>query len=195
VTSDSINVTLGEFKILLKKHIHSEEVSPFLEKLMELIPLSTPLRERTLYEGLARAASPEKLLEVARNYFPAELVFKIPDSLMKNFVQNYSREKRPELVLVMDEGPLKTQFIDTIAPNLKSKDMLNLELERLERNEVVKNRLMENKEVVMKEFVDHCRKQIRSNPVYLKDLEPVLSEWLGGFSAPRATIRVVSDAA
>jgi hypothetical protein len=177
LNTDKINSMLSEFKAKISKHIKTETVSPFMEKLVELIPLSSPQRERTLYQGLAQGGTPEKILELARNFFPSELVFSIPDQMLKSFVQAFPREKRPELVLILD-GEVKQKFIDIIAPNEKSRDMLTLDLEKFETDTNLKKKVLDNKDTLMKEFIDHCRKQIRSNPSHLKDLEPVLATWM-----------------
>jgi hypothetical protein len=181
LTPEKVDHLLSEFKSKLQHYIKDETVSPFIEKLLELIPLSTPTREKNLYQSLARAAGAEKLIETARNYFPSELVFAVPDSMMKNFAQAMPREKRPELVFLLD-GPTKDKFVSVIAPNEKSQDMLWLEIEKIERDSERKAMLLENRDIVLKEYVETCRKTLRSNSSYLKELEPLLSEWMKGLT-------------
>lgn len=195
LNNERINGMLSEFKSKLSKHVRIDTASPFMEKLIELIPLSSPQRERTLYESLAQSSSPEKVLDIARNFFPSELLFKMPDLMLKSFVQTFPREKRPEMVLIL-EGKDKQKFMDVIAPNQKSRDMLNLDLEKFESNKASLNKVMENKESLLKEFTDHCRKQIRANPSHLKDLEPIIAEWIASlgikFDENEPSLRIVA---
>ncbi len=172
-----IQSLLPDFKSKLKAHVKTEHVSPFMEKLGELIPLSSPQRERALYEGYAQGVSPEKLLTLAQKHFPSELIFKVPDAMMKSFVQTYPRERRAELVMILNES-VKEKFIAIIAPNEKSRDMLNLDIEKLENNPLQKKRIENTRDMMLKDFFDHCRKQIKTNPSFLKELEPVLKNWL-----------------
>ncbi len=195
LNNERINAMLSEFKSKLAKHVKIDTASPFMEKLIELIPLSSPQRERTLYQSLAQSSSPEKVLEIVRNFFPSELMFKMPDVMLKSFVQTFPREKRPEMVLVL-EGEDKQKFMDVIAPNQKSRDMLNLDLEKFESNETLLSKVMESKESLLKEFTDHCRKQIRANPSHLKELEPIIAEWIASlgikFDETEPSLRIVA---
>jgi hypothetical protein len=120
------------------------------------------------------------MLDLARGNFPSELIFKMPDVMIKQFSQLYPREKRTELVLILDDE-YRSKYVNIIAPNQKTKDMIELDLANYETNQVLKEKVLENKDALMQEFILHCRKQISTNPSHLKELQPLLIEWLDSF--------------
>ena len=179
-TQDQFDQMMDRFKQKLNSSIKTDKISPMIEKIIELIPVTSLSNERTLYSSLVEAGQLKVVIDLAKRNIPFDIVFKMPDQLIKNLIQSYPREKRPEVVFMVEDGR-KDWIKSIIAPNQKSQDMLSLDLEKYTNNPDLNKRITENLTTVQQEFLDHCRKQIKLNPALQKDLEHVIVTWMNSF--------------
>ncbi len=179
-TQQQIDQISDDFRTKLKSIVRTENISPMIEKIMELIPVASMDKERALYSSLVEAGNIVAVVDLAKRNLPYDILFTMPDTLMKNFIQSYPREKRPE-IFYMVEDDKKDWIKNLIAPNQKSQDMLSLDLNKYQTNPTLNERITVHLSLVKQDFLDHCRRQIKQNPSLQRDLEPVIVSWMESF--------------
>lgn len=180
LTLQQADLITDDLRAKLKSIVRTETMSPMIEKIMELIPVAAMDKERALYSSLVETGNIVAVVDLAKRNLPYDILFTMPDVLMKNFIQSYPREKRPE-IFYMAEDDKKDWIKNLIAPNQKSQDMLSLDLEKYQTNSSLNERITVGIDQVKKDFLDHCRQQIKQNPSLQRDLEPVILNWMESF--------------
>lgn len=175
---EDVNKMLSEFKSKLAKYKDTKSKVPFMSKILELIPISMPSKENTLFKALASNGDDSQMLKkIAMDYFPAVLVPVIPDKILKGFLQQYPMKQKIELVSMLKDD-LRERFVNLFAPQgSKSSDMLQLELEKIETDLEVQRKIRETPDLIWKEFVDYARKNIRADKSNAGEYENIVTQW------------------
>jgi len=168
---------LTEMKSALEKFKRTKDKLPFVKKLLDLIPMATPRREKILFHSLGQVGDDQILRKVAEDYFPAELVTKLPEAFVKSSMQSYPLSKRVELLSVLSEDD-KNWMMNAIAPaGSKAADMLDLEFEKNDKDISFKRKIQEEGDQMHKEYIEFLRKQIERD----KSVAGEVSDILDGF--------------
>jgi len=163
-------------KLKLKKPVIKK--APFVDQIMELIPVATPLIEEGLFNAIAETGDFQLLKEVATEYFPYSIFPKLPSSVIKTIVDYYPKQKRFEYIATL-EGQELTQFIEAIAESgSKSRDLLDLDLKTLEKNEILRRRILKNRSNIQKSFIDFTRQVMKKIPDLQEKSNEVLLAWV-----------------
>jgi len=188
---EDVGQMLSEFKSKLAKYKEQKTRIPFLEKILDLIPISMPARENSLFKALAQSGEDaDTLKKIALQNFPAVLVPVLPDKILKSALQQYPMGQKIELVSTLKED-MRDKFITLFAPKgSKASDMLTLELEKIENDLAIQRKIRETPDVVWKEFVDYTRKIIRNDKINSSDYDNMVTQWadkiIGGESPEMA---------
>ncbi len=175
---EDVNSMLSEFKSKLAKFKEQKTTIPFMEKILDLIPISMPARENSLFKALAQSGEDlDTLKKVALNNFPAVLVPALPEKVLKPALQQYPMAQKIELVSSLKED-MRERFVTLFAPKgSKASDMLELELEKIENDLTIQKKIRETPDVIWKDFVDYTRKIIRNDKLNTSDFENIVSQW------------------
>jgi hypothetical protein len=193
--TDEIRSMLSEFKKTIKMFKKSTKRSPVIGKILELIPMASPARERSLFEALAHAGDFDSLRLSAEKFFPSELVPNLPINFLKNILQRYPMDKRMALIFTIDE-PLKTNFLNIFAPEgSKAKEMVNLEFEKINEDKKLQSELIKNKDIIWKDFVLYTRNNIAQDKAISGEIEIMLNQWISQFSQKQNNIEQINRAA
>jgi hypothetical protein len=173
----SLESMLDSFKSKLKNYQSVVSRTPFLERVIELIPIAAPSRENALYKALGKSGEQESLYDLAMDNFPAVLIVKLPSFFIKDLLQRYPMEQKIEMFLSVEEQ-IREQFIPIYAPaGSKANDMLELEFQKAENDLVFQKNIRSNREQIWKSFVDYSRKTIKSNKAIKRDIDGIVTEW------------------
>jgi hypothetical protein len=171
-------VQLAAMKKALSKFKQTKEKLPFVKKLLALIPLASPGRETILFHSLAKVGDRKVLYSIAEEYYPAELVMKLPDAFIKGAMQNYALEKRIEILSVLDEEN-KAWLMAIIAPDgSKAFDMINLEFENCAEDINFKRKIEDEGDQIHKEFIDYIRSEIEKDESFTGDVLRNIEEYV-----------------
>ncbi|MBT7610107.1 MAG: hypothetical protein HN576_10140 [Bacteriovoracaceae bacterium] len=176
-SENNIEGLLDSFKSKLKNYQSVATRTPFLERVIELIPMAAPSRENALYKALGRSGEQESLYNLAMENFPAVLIAELPTFFLKDLLQRYPMEKKVEMLLSVDEQ-VREHFVSIYAPaGSKANDMLELEFQKAENDLVFQKNIRANGEEMWKSFVNYSRKTIRLNKAIKRDIDGILTEW------------------
>lgn len=133
---------------------------------------------------------------MAEEFYPAELVMKLPEGFIKTIMQNYALEKKVELLSVLDEEN-KAWLMSIIAPDgAKAFDMINLEFENCAEDINFKRKIEEESDQIHKEFIDYIRKQISKDESFTGDIVRNIDEYVDdliGTTTNTNVLKAVSD--
>ncbi len=167
-------VTLKEDLNAFKK---AHGPSPFAHRIMSMIPTAQPSRESTLYRALAKAGNSGMVLEVAKKYFPSELILELPSPFLKEVMQSYPVNKRVALLHSRPED-VRTTLINILAESgTPARDMLDMELENLSRDPSKGAAIESQSEEIWQEFVKLSRASLSSATSYSGFADQIVREW------------------
>lgn len=170
-----------DFKGKLAQYQESEQLLPFVTKLIGLIKVSKPSNENPLFKALAsNVRDIKKISEVAVASFPAILIDRIPADILKNILTQYPMVKKVELVLSISQE--KRQFYtDLFAPvGSKALDVLELEIEKARGDIQVMRKVSDNPDDAWNEFVLYARQFIKSDKNNQNIFENLVTSWAQG---------------
>lgn len=169
---------LTEMKGALEKFKQTKDKLPFVKKILELIPIATPRREKILFHSLGEVGDAKVIRSIAEEYFPAELLTHLPETFVKTSMQSYPLGKRVELLSALDEED-KNWMMNAIAPpGSKAADMLELEFEKNAKDISFQRRIKEEGQAMHKEYVDFLRKQIQRDKSVAGDVTEILDNYV-----------------
>ncbi len=176
----SIVENLASFKEKLKQYAESKAKNPFLEKVVELIPMATPVKEGALYLALAKGGEETIMFDLAVAAIPSDLIPQLSDNVTKYLLQKYPMSRKVELLAHLKEADaqLRERMIEIYAPvGSPARDMLDLEFEKVETDFQLRKKLKEEGDLIWKDFVDYTRKVLKTETQFRSDLEELVGEW------------------
>ena len=144
---EDVDPMLDEFKAKLKDYQVETKKLPFMEKILDLIPVAMPSRENSLFKVLAtNSEDMEQVKGIAMKFYPSALVPYLPEQFLKSVLQTYPMGPKVELVASLDEH-LKDKFVNIFAPaGSKAADVLELEMEKIDTDLGVQRRIKNEKD-------------------------------------------------
>lgn len=185
----SMDEKVPALKTALQEYKASYGPSPFAQRIMTMIPSSSPSREKTLYRALSKAGNPGMIMEVAKKNFPSELIMDLPSSLIKEVVQSYPMAKRIELI---HSRPIEVQdsLVDILAEKgTPAREMLDMELENIARDPSNSASIKSREEEIWQEFVKATRSTLSKNASYAGFTDQLVKEWGQKLSKPLSSIQ------
>jgi hypothetical protein len=151
--------------------------APFAQRIILMIPTATPARESTLFRALAKAGNASMVIEAANLNFPSELVLDLPKAFLKEMMQAYPMQKRIELLYSRSEDDRNT-LVDILAETgTPARDMLDMELENIERDASREASIAARAEEIWFEFVKFSRLSLAKNTSYAGFVDQIVKEW------------------
>jgi hypothetical protein len=174
-----VEKSMEDFKKKLVKYQTSQSKVPFMQKIMDLIPMANPARENALFKALVgNSENLDAIRPIALTYFPAVLIANLPDAILKPILQAYPIGKKVELVSSLEED-LRQKFTNIFAPaGSKSADVLELELEKISTDLMAQKKIRDQADSIWKEFVDFARTMIKANKERQGDFDNMATQWL-----------------
>lgn len=177
-TDEEMDQKVAELKEALRAFKQTNSPSPFAQRLMVMIPISTPSREGNLYRALAKAGTPDMIQEVASRYFPSELLLSLPGPFLKEVIQSYPVSKRVELLYSRPED-IRGNLLDMLAETgTPARDLLNMELENITRDPSKGAAIESRNEEIWQDFVKTSRTILNKNSSYSGLAQQLIKEWI-----------------
>lgn len=168
---------LPELKRALIEFREANLPSPFLHRIVALIPNSLPSKEGTLFRALAKSGNQDMLIEVAKKYFPAELVLDLPAPLIKDVIQSYPMAKRIDFLYSRSEDE-RNVLLDVLAEKgSPARDMLEMELENVARDPSREANISMKTEEIWHDFVKNSRAFLSKQGTYNSYAHKLIKEW------------------
>ncbi|MGE3609945.1 MAG: hypothetical protein AB7I27_10200 [Bacteriovoracaceae bacterium] len=167
---------LPSLKEDLVKFKNASAPAPFAQRLMAMIPTASAAKERTLYQALIKSGDASMAINLAKKFFPAELITNLPAPFLKEVIQSYPMAKRVELIFSRSND--KDLLLNTFAePGTPARDLMDMELENISRDEARQNSINQRSEEIWQDFVKLTRQTLAKNPVYSGTAEQLVTEW------------------
>jgi len=168
---------LDSLKSALESYKEEFSPAPFAQRLMSMIPTASPSREGSLFRALAKSGSPAMLFEAARKCFPSELVLDLPAPVIREVIQSYPMAKRVEFLFSRPEESRAT-LIDSLAePGTPARDMIDMELENIERDTGRQSSIVARTEEIWFDFVKLTRTTLQKNSAHNSVAEQMVTQW------------------
>lgn len=201
ITSESVRLSeeqLAEAGAQLKRRVlelkAQKKTVRFLEHASELMSDIGPEREGAIFSALTESGEFRLLEAAARQLFPAELLTRLPPAILKNCLDVLSVERRAEVICSRD--PKERELLMAVygAEGSRMRDLLNLEIQRIEGDEVRRKRIERQRNSLWKELADQARLQIRRDDAAREVADGLLGAWLyersnGSVGAPSEDAR------
>lgn len=171
------NLSLLKEKLSVVKM--KRQKSPFIMRIFEILPNAKPEIESKLYATLIKNYSLDEVKASAMKTFPSALCEALPNSIFKNVISLMPIETQVQYFAAMDES-LRNEKLDQFASKgSKNRDLLELEMSTIIKNEVQLRRLQKEKSEELKaEFLLYTRNYISNNPDAQKEVRSIIDEWL-----------------
>ncbi len=189
VLADAVKVTLRDvlghqqdIKKSLQQYVKIKDPRPFIDKIIELIPLSGPETESNLFRSLGQHATKDVVFDVASKTFPSFLIERLPGPLLKGILTSYPLHDKVRMLLSLDTDT-RNFFMGLFAPEgTKANDLMNLEFDNIARFPLELKKIDASKAQLWKHFVEYARLQIKREKAFESDVEDIIRDWIDEFS-------------
>lgn len=165
------------FKASLQEFIGQNKRKPFGDKILQMLPDFNPLKEKMLYEFLAKNKMKAEIYKMACEYFPSELIAKLSSTAMKRVLQAYDKVDRAVLLLSL-EGEIKDHMINSFAEEGSAlREMLEFDFEEVQNNQVLMSRVENKADEIWTQFVVFTRSELKRHKEYNSEVEALVESW------------------
>lgn len=176
VNMDHFKNIVDNFKESLSPFIGTENTKIHLRKIAQLISLSNAFTDMAFYEALKEEKEENLIFEVAKNYYPSQLILNLDQTLLGKIITNYPNVKKTKLIYSLSDDKQK---LLTDAISIESmKEMILMEIESIEFNQQLKAEIINSKEDIWNEFVLYSREIIKSDYQNSDNYREVLAYWV-----------------
>ncbi|MCB0414814.1 MAG: hypothetical protein KDD50_10800 [Bdellovibrionales bacterium] len=152
-------------------------ITPFLDRVVDLIPEVGVHREEVLFNTVARTGQTMLLLKLSKEFYPAELINDLPREVLKQVFDKLPMVRRAELIISQDE--LTKQILwGLVGESGKMREIIEAEVDQIEFDDTRVRSILRNKNRLWKEFVDRVRQLIRSDEDIQDELSDHLASWV-----------------
>jgi len=173
----NITGSLEELKDGLRQFVDSSEKIPFIKRIEELLPEVMPDKEASLYTNLIKYGSTEVFVNIAKTFFPYDLIIALPKGFLRDRLRDYELGKKIEFLLSVSDSE-REYFVNLFAPvGTKAFDLLEFEFEKAQNNIATHKRIKNESLNIQKEFLSYIRTEIRSDESTQSSVEEILLRW------------------
>lgn len=163
----------------LTKYCDDVVVSPFLEKIIKLIPTANYKDEESLYDILIDNNLHKKISSLAISNFPSFLIGGLDDKTLNKVFMSFSMSERAEVIESFDDPNLKKSFINSFAKEGSTAlQMYNLEIERFQVDENAKLQLLEKKDESLSKLYKMVKDIVKKDEDVQREAKNIISNWL-----------------
>ncbi len=180
LSDQDIQASLSNVKKVVNAYLSGKNVIalPFLEKASELLATAMPEKEKPLFDAIISSCDYVALELAAQQYYPAELVTQLPGKTVRAIFDKLPPSRKAEVLVALDQAT-RDQFLGYFGkPGDKARELIDVEVSQTQSDPVKSVRIQKNKEQIWKHFIEHTRKQIRTNEAIGEVASAVLSQWL-----------------
>lgn len=167
----------ASFKAVMSKFLDESNKRPFNDKIIQMLPDFNPTKEGILYQFLAQGGMRSDIVRLAKQYFPSELIMRLPPEFIKLAMQNYPTAKKVPLLVAVEEDTKEKLLSSFADKGSTAREMLDLEFSNIESDEMLKTRIKRSKEELWKEFVIYVRQTLNADKSYQSDMDAVIKDW------------------
>jgi hypothetical protein len=180
---NSMEARLPELKNALRMFSKATAPSPFLQRLVEMIPSASPEREKTLYKALSSAGGTPLIAELASQNLPYDLIMRLPIPVLREAFQSLPVAKRIEVVITKNSSERQHLMNALADANTPARDMMEMELSNLSNDTARISQIQTRSEETWMEFVKTVRHFLRSNTSGQAQVKTLVNEWCKQYGA------------
>src|SRR5690606_8170863 len=98
----------------------------------------------------------ELLVNTAKRCLPGQLIFELPEEVLKAILQDYPMEKKVEFIAILNSEQ-RRKIMGCYPKGSNGREMLEMELEVVESDEFRVQRLKRNANAITKDFTAFAR--------------------------------------
>jgi hypothetical protein len=179
-SEETIRLRSGDLKAAIEtlRGKRKPSASPFVDGATELFKHIGPEKEGPILGALIESQEFDLLNSAVHQYFPAELVFKLPPRVLKISLDRLQIQRRADFILSCDEENRNILLSSVGKVGSKVRDVIDVEVQQAAADEVRMRRIEKNKSALLKEFLDGVRILIRTNKAIEEQADSVIDAWL-----------------
>lgn len=176
------NQILEKLPLLKEKLIEikvKREKPPFIMRIFELLPNAKAEIEPKLYATLLKNFSLDEIKNASIKVLPSSILTLIPDSIYKQIVTLMPIDLQVQYFASMDSEEREQNLNKFAAKGTKNREMIDLELNPILKNEVQLKRMQTDKrEKLQTEYLNYARQFVASSSDAQKEIVPIIENWL-----------------
>jgi hypothetical protein len=151
---------------------------PFLARIFDILPTATAELEKKLYATLINHCSWEDVKTTALSVLPAELVYQLPETVFRAVISLMPLEAQVQYFAVQESEQRTINLNKFASKGAKSREMLEIEINGIVKNEMALKRLESAKSSIEAEFIALTREYINNTPEAKLDMKNEVESWL-----------------
>ena len=155
--------------------------APFVENIPDMISSMSVSKESIMFKMLAQSAQWDSLKKLSARYFPATLVMKLPESVLKEVFLALPAALKADLIVTQSEETGRQFTAMTGEPGKKLRDMLDLEIGDLQKDAARLEKAVAAKEQIWKTFVERTREYLRTDTTAGSEGAKIIATWIEDF--------------
>jgi len=152
--------------------------SPAIEKAISLIPKVGPEKEIAIFAALAEAKQYEDLKDAADRYFPAELIFNLPDKVLRSALMSMNTHQRVLLIASLSGNAQKRLLASLGRKGTKLRQFHDSEISQVQAEKMDRDEREQMAASMWKDFVHMVRELVRSKKEVARLVQPLINDWL-----------------
>ena len=151
---------------------------PFLARIFDILPTARPEIEKKLYSTLITHGAWDDVKETALNVLPAELVNQLPENVFRGVVALMPLENQVQYFAVQEADERMAKLNKFASKGAKSREMLEIEINNIVRNEAALKRLQGAQASIESEFLALTRNYVSTSVEAKLEMRNEVESWL-----------------
>jgi hypothetical protein len=152
--------------------------TPFVENISELLKTVSVEKERSIWNALLEAGDETSTRSAAIKIFPAHLVPKLPQAVLKQAIDRFNTAKKADFMSGLPEQDRLFYLEVCGKAGSKTRDMLDYELKQIETNEVRKKRNTKLAPELQREYLTAIRAFVTGDESVRDSATEIVNQWM-----------------
>ncbi|NQY99716.1 MAG: hypothetical protein HRT45_03485 [Bdellovibrionales bacterium] len=149
----------------------------FLEMAPDLLLEVGYLKEASVFESIGMLAGKDKLIEIAREFLPSQLVQYVPKDILTAVLNKRSLVQRAELLYsAQDESRV---LLQKVIGGGRAQEVLQAELDEIQADANKASLISRSSQKYWQSFLDDIRAELRRSPEVVDEILPQIESWAG----------------
>lgn len=176
--TDELPELLPALKVKLEQIKAKREKPPFLKRIIEILPSANADIEPKLYSTLLKHFTADEVKVTALKIFPTILVPEISAEVFKQVVALMPMDVQVQYFASMENEERDEMLNKFAAKGSKSREMIDVELVTILKNEVMLRRLQNDKRSKLEqEFISYTRQLVSTNQEIQREVIDQIEAW------------------
>lgn len=176
--TDELPELLPALKVKLEQIKAKREKPPFLKRIIDILPSANSDIEPKLYSTLLKHFTIDEVKVTALKIFPKILVPEISGEVFKQVVALMPMDVQVQYFASMENEQRDDMLNKYAAKGSKSREMIDVELNTILKNEVMHRRLQnEKKSKLEQEFISYTRQLVSTNQEIQREVIDQVETW------------------